>query len=54
MGSSILCTRDSLVSIEVKASRGKSQSMRTFIESDKNGDITCGITLTAGNVVFAN
>lgn len=49
-----LRTRNSLVPIEVKARRGQSQSMRTLIESDKYGDITWGIKLTAGNVGFAN
>ena len=49
-----LRTKDFLVPVEVKATRGTSKSLRTLIESGKYPDIVCGIKLTAGNIGFSN
>lgn len=43
-------TRDRLVPVEVKATSGRSKSLRTLIGSDAYPDISWGIKLHAGNV----
>ena len=43
-------TRERLVPIEVKATNGRSKSLRTLIDSDAYPDISFGIKLCAGNV----
>ena len=45
-----LRTKDCLVPVEVKATRGTAKSLRTLIESEKYPDIAWGIKLTAGNI----
>lgn len=49
-----LRTKDSLLPVEVKATRGTAKSLRTLIESEKYPDILCGIKLTGGNIGFSN
>lgn len=48
-----LRTKDSLLPLEVKATRGTAKSLRTLIDSGKYPDITCGIKLTGGNIGFS-
>lgn len=43
-------TRENLVPVEVKATRGTAKSLRTLIQSEKYPDIQFGIKFTAGNV----
>lgn len=45
---------NNLIPIEVKANSGKSQSMKTLIESDKYSDIKWGIKLSMNNIGFEN
>ncbi len=49
-----LRTKDSLVPVEVKATRGTAKSLRTLIESGKYPDIGWGIKLTGGNIGFSD
>ncbi|HBA48131.1 MAG TPA: AAA family ATPase, partial [Lachnospiraceae bacterium] len=49
-----LRTKDSLVPVEVKATRGTAKSLRTLIGSGKYPDIACGIKLTGGNIGFSD
>lgn len=43
-------TAKDLIPVEVKATNGRSKSLRTLIESDKYEDIHYGIKLTGGNI----
>ncbi len=43
-------TANALIPIEVKAANGTAKSMRTLINSERYGDIRCGIKLTGGNI----
>lgn len=43
-------TQDSLVPVEVKATRGTAKSLRTLIRSEAYPDISWGIKLMAGNI----
>lgn len=43
-----------LIPVEVKATNGRSKSLRTLIESDKYPDISVGIKLVDGNIGFEN
>ena len=43
-------TRQSLIPVEVKATKGTAKSLRTLIKSEHYSDIRCGIKLTAGNI----
>lgn len=45
-------TADDLIPIEVKATNGRSKSLRTLIESDKYEDIHYGIKLINGNIGY--
>lgn len=45
---------NNLIPVEVKAIGGKSQSMKTLIESEKYGDIKWGIKLSMNNIGFEN
>lgn len=45
---------NNLIPVEVKANSGKSQSMKTLIESDKYSDIKWGIKLSMNNIGFEN
>lgn len=45
---------DDLVPVEVKATRGRSQSLRELITRDRYPDIRWGVKFTAGNVGFEN
>ena len=45
---------NNLIPVEVKANGGKSQSMKTLIESEKYGDIKWGIKLSMNNIGFEN
>ena len=45
---------NNLIPVEVKANSGKSQSMKTLIESEKYGDIKWGIKLSMNNIGFEN
>lgn len=47
-------TADALIPIEVKAKNGTAKSIRTLINSEKYGDIRCGIKFTGGNIGFSN
>lgn len=47
-------TRDRLVPVEVKATNGRSKSLRTLIGSDAYPDIDWGIKLCGGNAGFEN
>lgn len=49
-----LRTANKLVPVEVKSTRGRSQSLGTLIKSDHYPDITWGIKLHAGNIGFEN
>jgi len=49
-----LRTQESLVPVEVKATRGTAKSLRTLIQSDKYPDIRWGIKMTAGNVGYSD
>ena len=49
-----LRTKDSLLPVEVKATRGTAKSLRTLIGSAKYPDIRCGIKLTGGNIGFSD
>ena len=46
-------TADALIPIEVKAKNGTAKSIRTLINSEKYGDIRCGIKFTGGNIGFS-
>jgi predicted AAA+ superfamily ATPase len=46
-------TATKLIPVEVKATTGKSKSLRTLISSDKYTDITCGIKFASGNIGFS-
>ena len=43
-------TANLLIPVEVKATNGKSKSLRTLIDSEKYADIRCGVKLTNGNI----
>lgn len=43
-------TRQSLLPVEVKATRGTAKSLRTLISSERYSDIRYGIKLSAGNI----
>lgn len=45
---------DNLVPVEVKATHGRSQSLRTLIASDRYPDIRWGVKFTSGNIGFEN
>ena len=47
-------TRDSLVPVEVKATNGRSKSLRTLIQSENYPDIKFGIKLIKGNIGIEN
>ena len=47
-------TKDYLVPVEVKATRGTAKSLRTLIKSDSYPDIKYGIKLTAGNIGYSD
>lgn len=47
-------THNTLVPVEVKATRGTAKSLRTLIGSDAYPDIEWGIKLTAGNIGFSD
>ncbi|HJA68081.1 AAA family ATPase [Lachnoclostridium sp. An169] len=47
-------TRENLVPVEVKASGGRSKSLRTLIDSEKYGDIRWGIKLCEGNIGYSD
>ncbi len=47
-------TRQYLLPVEVKATRGTAKSLRTLIESGKYPDIRHGIKFTAGNIGFSD
>ena len=49
-----LRSRSNIVPIEVKATGGRSKSLRTLIESDQYPDIAFGVKLAAGNIGFEN
>lgn len=49
-----LRSRSNIVPIEVKATSGRSKSLRTLIESDHYPDISFGVKVADGNVGFAN
>lgn len=49
-----LRTKSNLVPIEVKATGGRSKSLRTLIESDHYPDIAFGVKVSSGNVGFEN
>ena len=46
--------RSSLVPVEVKATGGRSKSLRTLIDSARYPDISTGVKLAAGNIGFEN
>jgi hypothetical protein len=45
-------TANLLIPVEVKATNGKSKSLKTLIDSDKYADIRCGVKLTGGNIGY--
>lgn len=45
---------DDLVPVEVKATRGRSQSLRELIARDRYPDIRWGVKFTSGNIGFEN
>lgn len=45
-------TADMLIPVEVKATNGRSKSLRTLIESERYPDIRCGIKLTGSNIGY--
>lgn len=47
-------TRESLLPVEVKATRGTAKSLRTLISSERYSDIVCGIKFTAGNIGYSD
>lgn len=47
-------TSDLLVPVEVKATSGRSKSLKTLIESERYPDIRCGIKLTGENIGYSN
>lgn len=49
-----LRTRDHLVPIEIKATNGRSKSLRTLIQSEKYADIAFGVKLIDGNIGFSD
>lgn len=49
-----LRSRDNVVPIEVKATNGRSKSLRTLIASSHYPDIAFGVKIAEGNVGFAN
>jgi hypothetical protein len=49
-----LRSRSNIVPVEVKATNGRSKSLRTLIESDHYPDIAFGVKLIDGNIGFAN
>lgn len=46
--------KDHLIPVEVKARSGRSQSLRSLINSDKYADIEWGIKLSLNNIGFEN
>lgn len=38
----------------MKAKRGTAKSLRTLIQSERYGDIHCGIKFTAGNIGYSD
>ena len=49
-----LRSRSNIVPVEVKATNGRSKSLRTLIESNHYPDIAFGVKLIDGNIGFAN
>ena len=49
-----LRSRSNIVPIEVKATNGRSKSLRTLIESDHYPDISFGVKITNSNIGFEN
>ena len=49
-----LRSRSNIVPVEVKATGGRSKSLRTLIESDHYPDIAFGVKLASGNIGFEN
>ena len=47
-------TRNHLLPVEVKATRGTAKSLRTLISSERYPDIQYGIKLTGGNVGYSD
>lgn len=47
-------TKDSLVPVEVKATNGRSKSLRSLIESEKYSDIKFGIKFCNGNIGYSD
>lgn len=47
-------TRESLVPVEVKATRGTAKSLRTLIQSKAYPDISWGIKFSAGNIGYSD
>ena len=47
-------TAELLVPVEVKATGGRSKSLRTLIDSERYPDIRCGIKLTGGNIGYSD
>lgn len=47
-------TKECLVPVEVKATRGTAKSLRTLVKSESYPDIQWGIKFTAGNVGFSD
>ena len=49
-----LRSRSNIVPIEVKATGGRSKSLRTLIDSDHYPNIALGVKVVDGNIGFAN
>ena len=49
-----LRSKNNIVPIEVKATSGRSKSLRTLIESNHYPDISFGVKITNGNIGFSN
>ena len=47
-------TQESLVPVEVKATRGTAKSLRTLIQSKVYPDISWGIKFSAGNIGYSD
>ena len=47
-------TKDALVPVEVKATNGRSKSLRSLIENEKYQDIKFGIKFCNGNIGYSN
>ena len=47
-------TMSELIPVEVKATNGRSKSLRTLIESGKYPDIDYGIKFTSGNIGYSD